>query len=174
LAAFPWRSEQPERHQECQGQQAEQHADLVESAAVGPTRIGSARTDCVPRHSVVSVRVPGEALLLHLEIITAHLQPRLTPPTNAASLIGPSVSSRSSTVTSPAPRLSHGPDRGRRKEGMDRRQVAASSGQADRCDRRIRQRSADPFYWGGGRAATIRLWPNRCCVNEIWESWWSI
>ena len=46
----------------------------------------------MPRHSVVSVRVPGEALLLHLEIITAHLQPRLTPPTNAASLIGPSVS----------------------------------------------------------------------------------
>jgi hypothetical protein len=42
------------------------------------------------------------------------------PPTNGASLIGPSVSSRSSTVTSPAPRLSPCPDRGGRKERLGR------------------------------------------------------
>src|SRR4029450_9010407 len=41
------------------------------------------------------------------------------PPTNAANPIGPSVSWRSSTVTSPAPRLSPGPDRGDERSAWD-------------------------------------------------------
>ena len=67
LAAFPWRSQQPGQHQECQGQQAGQHTDLVVSAAVGPTRVGIASIECETRHTIVSGRVSGEALLLHLE-----------------------------------------------------------------------------------------------------------
>ena len=41
------------------------------------------------------------------------------PPTNGGSLIGPSVSSRPRTVTSPAPRLSHCPDRGDERSARD-------------------------------------------------------
>jgi hypothetical protein len=39
----------------------------VVSAAVGPTRVGIASTECETRHTIVSGRVSGEALLLHPE-----------------------------------------------------------------------------------------------------------
>jgi hypothetical protein len=39
----------------------------VVSAAVGQTRVGIASSDCEPRHTVVSGRVSGGALLLHSE-----------------------------------------------------------------------------------------------------------